>query len=578
MELHNSIPEVLFEIAEKFPQKTALLYKKQGVYFPISYKELQEKIIQFSVGLHELGIQQHDKVAILSENRPEWVIADMAIMLIGAVCVPLHTTFNAEAIYNILNHCQAKIIVVSNGNLLNKILLNKKNLPHLQKILFLDKLAFAQKKAFGDSIISGEKIFAGQTESSHMFIKHSSVASIIYTSGTTGDPKGVVLTHQNFLSNIEAINKAIPVKEHDIFLSFLPLSHVLERTGGYYMPLLHGATIAYAESAAQLPHNLTEVSPTVLISVPRVFEKFHDAIWDKVNASSKFKKKIFLWALKQKRGTVLYAIANIIVFKKIRAQMGGKLRLVISGGASLNENLGKFFYKIGMLVLEGYGLTETSPVIAVNREDQFQFGAVGKVLEGTEVLISEEKEILVKGSNVTQGYFENPSATKAAFHNGWFCTGDLGFVDSQGFLTVIGRKKEMILLSGGKNIWPEPIENIVNDDKYISQSVVVGDKQKFVSALIVPDWREIEIFMKKNNLPMQDHESLVKNPQIINLFQDRIDQKINPKLSDVEKIKKFALLFQELSQEHNELTPTLKLRRHIITQHYKKLIEEVYET
>jgi long-chain acyl-CoA synthetase len=367
------------------------------------------------------------------------------------------------------------------------------------------------------------------------------------------------------------------VEKTDVFLSFLPLSHVLERLAGYYMPISSGATIAYAESTKQLPQNLKEVKPTIMISVPRVFEKFHDAVWDKVNASSHFKKEIFKWALRQKKDTFLYKIADYLAFKKIKQQMGGRLRLTISGGASLSENIGKFFSKIGIPILEGYGLTETSPVIAANREDDFKFGTVGKIIPGVKVKITENKEILVKGPNVTRGYFENKKATKQSFdEDGWFLTGDLGFLDKQGFLTIIGRAKEMIVTSGGKNVWPEPIENLLNNDRFISQSIVIGNGRKFISTLIIPDWQEVEIYLKEKGIALEEHDKLIKNPHLLEIFQERIDKKINPNLSEVEKIKKFRLLPQEFSEAQDELTPTLKLRRRMIEKHYAKTIESIY--
>lgn len=575
-----SIPEYFFSAAKTYSQKTALLYKKEGVFFPITYKELSEKITAMGSGLRRLGVGKKDLVAILSENRPEWVIADIGAMSIGATTVPLHTTFNPQTLYKILNHSRAKVLVVSSGALLNKILLHAKKLKHLQKIIFLDTLTAPQKKVLGDKVISFKKAVSGQHFPVHASeipaIHPDDCCSIIYTSGATGEPKGVMLTHRNFLSNIAAMNTLIPVEQTDVFLSFLPLSHVLERTGGYLMPLFFGATIAYAEGIKHLPQNLKEVRPTILISVPRVFDKFHDAIWDKVNASSPLQKKLFLWAIKQKRRTLSYAIADRLVFKKIKNQFGGNLRLAISGGASLDGNICKFFFKIGILILEGYGLTETSPVISVNTVGDNKFGTVGKVIPGVEVKISEQKEILVNGPNVALGYFKNDKEWRASFNGGWFHTGDLGFLDSLGFLTIIGRKKEMIVLSNGKKIWPEPIENLLINDKYITQAMVVGNGQRFTSALLVPDWREITVFLKKSGLALQNHQELIKNPVIKDLIQRRLDQKINPHLSDVEKIKKFVLLAQEFSQEHGELTPTLKLRRHIISDHYQKAIASLY--
>ena len=577
--MYKSIPEVFFETAKRRKNKAALLYKKEGVYFPISYRELGHKIKVFGAALQKLGAQKGDKIAILSENRPEWAISDLAIMSVGAVTVPLHATFSARAVVTVLNHSRAKILIVSNINFLNKVLLGQKYLKHLEKIIVIEKLTSVQRETLSGKVLSFKALMVLHQPDNfeEIFLDPDEVCTIIYTSGTTGKPKGVILTHRNFLSNVEAVNEVVPVKENDVFLSFLPLSHVLERMAGYYMPLCYGATIAYAESLKQLPQNLREVRPTILISVPRIFEKFHDAVWDKINASRPANRKIFKWALKQ-RGNLKCKLADYLVFKKIKNQMGGRLRLAISGGASLNENVARFFYKIGIKILEGYGLTETSPVISVNREGDLKFGTVGKTVPGVKVKIADNKEILVKGPNVTQGYFDNKKATKSAFSkDGWFCTGDRGFLDKQGFLTIIGRAKEMLVTSGGKNVWPEPIENLLNNDKFISQSMVLGNCQKFISALIVPDWQEIEIYMKANNLSMEEHEKLTKNQKILEVFQKRLDEKINPNLNDYEKIKKFRLVPQEFSQENDELTPTLKLRRHIILQHCKKSIDSMYQ-
>jgi long-chain acyl-CoA synthetase len=576
--IEKTIPEVFFETVSKYPAKPALLHKKDGVYFPITYQELSEKVKVFATCLQKFGIKKEDKVAILSENRPEWVVSDLAVMLIGGISVPLHTTFNPKAICNILNHSQAKILIISNSDLLNKVLLEKTNLQHLERIIFMDKLTEMQKESFRGKIFGWQSLCARNQTGLYekIFSDSDDVCSIIYTSGTTGDPKGVLLTHKNFLSNVEAVSQVIPVKKSDIFLSFLPLSHVLERLAGYYTPLAFGATIAYAESIKQLPANLKEIRPTLLISVPRVFEKFHDTIWDKIR-TSKTKNNFFQWALKQKRGSIRYRIADYLVFKTIREHLGGRLRLAISGGASLNDKIARFFLKIGILVLEGYGLTETSPVVAVNREKDFKFGTVGKPVPGVKVKISSDKEVLVKGPNVTQGYFKNPEATKSAFDSeGWFRTGDMGFLNQEGFLTVIGRKKEMIVTSGGKNVWPEPIENLLNKDRFIVNSIVVGDRRKFVSALMVPDWEEVNLYLKKKNLVAQEPEKLIKHPEVLRVFQERIDRKINPSLSDFEKIKKFKLIAHDFSQEREELTPTLKLRRHIVERHYEKEIEEMY--
>lgn len=589
--MYKSIPEVFLEIVKKYPNKPAFLYKKEGVYFPITYRELLQKVKIFSGCLSALGVGKGDKVAILSENRPEWVVSDLSIMSVGAIVVPLHTTFNPKAICSVLMHSQTKILIVSNNNLLNKVLLGQKHFKHLKKIIFLETLTATQKEILTNKVVSWKAIFSQTAKFSgpkeypggsasgweRIFLDPDDCCSIIYTSGTTGKPKGVVLSHRNFLSNVEAINEVVPIKESDVFLSFLPLSHVLERMAGYYTPICCGATIAYAEGVKQLPENLKEVRPTIMISVPRVFEKFHDAVWDKINSSGDFRKKIFKWALKQEKGKLAYKWADFLVFKKIRDSFGGKLRFTVSGGASLNENIAGFFSKIGILILEGYGLTETSPVISVNQEHDYKFGSVGRIVPGVKVKIADDKEILVKGSNVFREYFKNKIESRACFdREGWFCTGDLGFIDKQGFLTIIGRAKEMIVTSGGKNVWPERVENLLNNDKFISQSIIIGNKRKFISALITPDWQEIEIYLKQNNLPLQEHDKLIKSQVLLDIFQRRIDEKINTNLHEYEQIRKFRILPQEFSQDRDELTATLKLRRHIIEKHYQRTIESMY--
>ena len=568
-----------FETVKKHPNKPALLYKKEGVYFPITYRELSKKVETLSASLLALGVGSGDKVAILSENRPEWVISDLSIMAIGAIVVPLHSTFSPKAVCSVLTHSEAKVLIVSNSDLLNKVLLGQKHLKHLKMIILLECLTATQKEVLTSKVISWKAIFSQNQnyKFEKIFLDPDDCCSIIYTSGTTGKPKGVMLSHRNFLSNVEAVNEVVPVKENDVFLSFLPLSHVLERTAGYYMPICYGATIAYAESIKQLSFNLKEVRPTIMISVPRVFEKFHDAVWDKINSSYVFKRRTFKWALKQKKNTLRYRIADLVVFKKIRRELGGRLRLTVSGGASLGENIGRFFNKVGITILEGYGLTETSPVISVNHEHDLKFGTVGKIVPGVKVKITDEKEILIKGPNVCQGYFRNRSQSRECFNKeGWFCTGDMGFIDKQGFLTVTGRAKELIVTSGGKNFWPERVENLLNNDRFIAQAMVIGNNRKFISALIVPDWQEIEIYFKENNIPLHEHDKLIKDPTLLDIFQDRINTKINPNLNEFEKVKKFKLLPQEFSQEQEELTATLKLRRHIIENHYKKWIECLY--
>jgi long-chain acyl-CoA synthetase len=575
--MNKTIHQTVFDKAKKNPFKSALGYKKGRIYYSVNYRDLVKKIKKFSSALQILGIKKGDKIAILSENRPEWAISDLAIMSAGAIVVPVHSTLSSKIIQYILNHSEAKILIVSNNDLLSKVFSYKDKLRHLEKIITFEELSSEQKEGIEKEVLSFRELNNNKLEFDEVEMNSDDVCSIIYTSGTTGLPKGVMLTHDNFLSNAASVNEAIPVKRNDVFLSFLPLSHVLERLAGYYVPLIFGAKIVYAESVKQLPVNLREVKPTVLICVPRIFERFHDAVWDKVNKSSSLERKLFLWALKRERGSFSHKIVSALIFNKIRRQMGGRLRLAISGGASLSDQIERFFLKIGILILEGYGLTETSPVIAVNRERNLKIRTVGKIISGVSVEIdAETKEILVKGSNVMKGYFRNEEETEKAFDRyKWFHTGDLGYVDKDGFLTVIGRSKEMIVTSGGKNVWPEAIENLLDSDKYITGSMVIGHKRKFISALIFPDWEEIRVFLKENNMPNQEPERLINNPKVIEKIEERIER-INGNLNDYERIKKFKIIANEFSQERDELTPTLKLRRHVVEGGYKKEIELMY--
>ncbi len=576
--MSNTIPKAFFEVAEISPEKVALLYKKNGSYCQIKYREVAEKIQSLVFAISQLGIKKGSKVAILSENRPEWAMFDLATMSIGGISVPLHIVLCPKVIEYILNHCQAEILIISNNDLLEKIILIQNNLPFLKKIIFLDEIKKENKDKLNKEVINYNELLAmaGENKLSPLAFQSDDICSIVYTSGTTGLPKGVELSHNNFLSNVRAVKSAVPVREDDVFLSFLPLSHILERTCGYYIPLLSGATIAYAESVKALLLNLSEVRPTILISAPRIFEKFYEGIWSNTRELSAIKKSIFFWALKQKEKGLFHILADILVFKKIKGKLGGNLRLAVSGGASLDKKIAKFFRKIGILILEGYGLTETSPVVAVNKEDDFKFGAVGKPVLEVNVKISQDKEILVKGVNVMKGYFNDINETKNAIDlDGWFHTGDLGFVDDDGFLTIIGRKKEMIVTSCGKNIWPEVIERELNSAIFIAHSIIIGNNKKFISALIVPEWEKLKEFLKENNLSVESPENLVKN-EIINKFFGEIIDNANKSFSDYEKIKKFRLVSQEFSQEKEEITPTLKLRRKTIEENYKKQIEEMY--
>lgn len=581
MDINKTIPQNFFDTARQHEKKRALSYKKDGAYCHLSYQELARKVKEFSSGLQKMGVKRGDKVAVFSANRPEWAIADLAIMAAGAVNVPVHATLSPRIIGFILNHCEAKFLIVAGEDLLNKFFLVREKLPVLEKIIYAEKISDEQRKLTAKELVEWEEVAAAGATGTKIgalpATEADDIASIIYTSGTTGLPKGVCLTHRNFISNVTAILKSVPIYSSDRFLSFLPLSHILERTGGYYIALLVGAEIAYAESFKDLGANLKEVHPTILACVPRVFERFYDKIWNSVKTGSKLKKKLFYFALQSDRNSWRGKAADAVVLKKIRKHLGGNLRFAISGGAPLDPKIAKFFGKIGVLILEGYGLTETSPVLAVNKTEACRFGSVGQPLEGQELKITSEKEIIARGPHLMRGYYRDEEETaKAIDEDGWFHTGDLGFLDSDNYLTIIGRKKEMMVTAGGKNIWPEPLEQMLNLDKYINQSMIVAHRRKFVGALIVPDWKEIQIYLKGKGNNVSDPRALISDREVLDLFGESL-VKMNADLPDWEQVKNFILLPDEFSQERDELSPTLKLCRHNIEKNYRREIERIYQ-
>lgn len=570
----KTIPQKFKETAEKFSSRNALKFKFQGAYIGITFGELAKRVDHLAKGLKTLNVVKGDRVAILSENRTEWIRSDLAILTLGAVTVPVHTTLSPQIISHILNDSGAKVIIVSNQEQFNKLFTIINDLPSLEVIVYIDlnqSLTDLPKKL----VSLDELMKIGEQDQAEIKdeVNPDDLASIVYTSGTTALPKGVMLTHNNFMFDAAAAVAAVPASEKDVLLSFLPLSHVLERTAGYYAPFVCcGACIAFAESMKTLKENLVEVKPTIIISVPRIFEKVHRGIWDKVKQAGGKKRKIFIWALKQEPGTFKYRLADMLVFKKVRKSFGGRLRFTISGGATLNHKLARFFNRMGIIILEGYGLTETSPSITVNRLDRVKFGTVGQQLPGVELKIAPDKEIITRGPNLMKGYYNNEELTRQVIdEDGWFHTGDLGFINNEGYLIIIGRKKEMISLSNGKIVWPEQIELMLNNDRFISQSMVYGDNKNFISALIVPDWQEITRNLAELKLTTKEPEEFIKDEKLVKLIGERL-AKINQQFADWEQIKKFILLPREFSQEKDELTPTMKLRRKKIEEtHYKNL-------
>jgi len=568
-------------------EKTALASKGEGGWVEISYAELWRRVERFAAGLASLGVGGGAKVAVVSKNRPEWPIADFAIQSLGAATVPIYPTLGAAQISHILADCGAVIAIAEDEEILGKVLEERDVLPGLRRILLIEGDPGDDALCMGDVERWGEERPLTGWEEGWRGIERDDIATIIYTSGTMGLPKGVVLTHGNLLSNVEAGLRALPLGPDDIFLSFLPLSHVFERTGGQCTALYLGAATYYAEAIEKVPDNLREVRPTVVLSVPRLYEKMHDRVSARVAGGSAIRRRLFEAAIAAGReryaaeregrrvGAVLRARSSVydrLVLRKIREGVGGRLRFFISGGAKLEAEIGEFFYAAGITIVEGYGLTETSPVISCNRLGAVRFGTVGLPLDNVEVRISPEGEVQVRGPSVMRGYWNEPDATREAFTaDGWYRTGDMGEIDEEGYLKITDRIKNLIILSTGKNVAPQPIEAAIVSAPHASQAVVLGDGRKYVSALVVPNYDAV-----RNTLGVEDsNEALASEERCRRLVERDVDEAC-ARFADYERPKKVALLPHELSHEAGELTPTLKVKLRVVKERYAKNIEEMY--
>jgi long-chain acyl-CoA synthetase len=593
---YSSVPDMLRSNAKKFSGKLALKYRKQGAFVTLTYAAYYERILMVARGLGKMNVRTGDRIAILSENRAGWVIADMGILCCGAVTVPIYPTNTPEQIEYMVNHAGAKIVFVSGKFQYTKLLKRREAMPGLELVVSFERFlgdpslpvtTFYQLSEIDSPINEEEK---KEIEAKIDRIKPEDILTLIYTSGTTGVPKGVMLSHNNILSNTQYLTEQSGVIDaNDTLLSFLPLSHILERTAGYYMAVRNGALMAFADSIEKVPENMLEIRPTVMVSVPRLFEKIYHRIFENAHQMSTLKRSIFHWAVdvgkkyvaatfidKQPSGilNLKYAIADRLVFSKIRARFGGNMKLFCSGGAPLDKTINEFFWVLGIPILEGYGLTETSPALCFNNFEHIRFGSVGVALKNTEFKIAEDGEILVRGPQVMLGYYNDPAATAEAIQDGWFKTGDIGHIDD-GFIFITDRKKELIITAGGKNIAPQPIENALKMDKYFTSAFVYGDRKPFLAALIVPNIERLLEFAKEKHIHYYELEDLVMHAKVQNLFMHRLDD-INSHLAPYETIKKFVLLAHDFSIEGGELTPTLKLRRKIIYEKYKHKIEDLY--
>jgi long-chain acyl-CoA synthetase len=588
----TTLPQIFLNTLNSYPKDDLMLVKREGAYVPISTRQFGDAVKDFCLGLNSLGFRAGDKLCLLSENRPEWVMMDLATLCAGGLTVPIYTTLVTEQIGFIIDDSDATVVVVSNAELWEKVEPLRARLSKVRHYLVIDGPAPDGVLTFAELAEKGRALGAavpGLFDDLAARVRPDDPASLIYTSGTTGVPKGVVLTHGNFLFNIRTVRSIIEFTERDVCLSFLPLSHVLERMVTFTY-LYAGCTVAYAESAETVAQNLLEVRPHIMVSVPRVFEKTYTKVMDQVLVSPAVRRRIFFWALGvgRKCGArklarqllpaglrLRRAIAHKLVFSKIIARTGGRVRFFVSGGAPLSKDIAEFFYALGLVVLEGYGLTETAPVLAVNTFENLKFGTVGKPIPGVEIRIASDGEILARGPNVMKGYYKKDAETREALEGGWFHTGDIGHLDDEGFLLVTDRKKDLIVTSGGKNVAPQPIENLLKVSPYIANAVILGDRKRFISALIVPQFEKLEAYAKSRQIPFKDTEELVKDPRIVDFMRLEVD-KATPLLASYERIKKIVLLDRDFEIEKGEITPSLKIRRAIIEGRYKEMIESMY--
>jgi long-chain acyl-CoA synthetase len=564
-------------------------------YTPVTFRQVGDAAREIALGLMALGLSKGDRVAILATTRLEWCLADIGSTLGGFVTVPIYPSNLPDQVEYILAHSRARAVFVEDEPQYNKVAGVRSRLPHLASVVMMTggvegkegASTFAALRERGKAHGSSNP---GSLEARAEEILPTDDLTIIYTSGTTGPPKGVVTRHSNYAFNVTSALEAVNVPKGAMFLQFLPLAHSLGRLE-HFLAFDAMAVSSFARSLQTVAEDLAAVRPEIMVSVPRLYEKFYARVLAKVEEDGGLKKAIFEWALgvgreasrcRQQGGepqgllAVKNRIADKLVFQKIRARMGGRLRFFISGGAPLSREIAEFLHAIGVLILEGYGLTETSTVTTVNRLERYKFGTVGKALPGTEIRIAADGEILVRGKHIFREYFNDPAATREAIEpDGWFHTGDIGALDEEGFLRITDRKKDIIVTSGGKNIAPQNLENLLKNDRYVSQAFVFGDRKKYLTALLTLSPEEIVAWAAKQGIPDRSVEALAKHPQVLQLMRERVDE-VNRGLASFEQVKKFAVLETDFSQETGELTPTLKVRRKVVIEKYGRILDDLY--
>jgi len=593
----RNLNDLFFTAVERFgTKKAALRYKAAGAWKDITHQELARRVKHAALGLRELGIQPGERVALISQNRPEWAIVDFACLSIGCADVSVYPTLPANQVAYLLTDSDSRAVFVENREQYDKVIAVRDETPDLQHIIVFD----AAEGMDAPGVMSFQELLqrGAAAESKYptyrddaLAVDPEALATLIYTSGTTGPPKGVMLTHRNFCTNVHAALQVLFIGPEDQCLSAAPLSHSFERMAGHYTMLHAGSTINYAESVDQIAANLLEVRPTVMIFVPRLYEKLYARVLENAMSSGAAKRRIFFWAraaaerwaelklAKQPIPGILAlkkAMADRLVFSKLKARTGGHIRFFVSGAAPLNPEIAKFFYAAGLPVVEGYGLTESSPVIAANPLEAIRLGSVGPPIPGVEVKIAADGEILARGPNIMRGYHGKPEATAEALDvDGWLHTGDIGELDADGYLRITDRKKDLIVTAGGKKVAPQPIENMIKTCRFVLNAVMVGDKRKYPALLVVPDLAAVRSWATERGLTPGDDAALLALPDVVAKLEREVMGTLRD-LASFEMPKKIAFLPHDFTIENGELTPTMKVKRTVVEERYRDTIDALY--
>ncbi len=594
----ETIPQLLAERIQKSGPRAAQRRKVDGAWQDVTWADYGRAVREINQGFRSLGLGKGDKVAILSQTRVEWTWTDQAVLALGGISVPIYPSNTADQCEYILENSGASVLVVEDAAQLAKFDQVASKCPGVKLVVSFDEKALARgEKLLTLSALRAkgaafDKQNAGKFEAGISEVRPEDTATFVYTSGTTGNPKGVVLTHRNFISELDGVTSVLSAGENDTVLSFLPLAHIFARVESFAGIHL-GWTAAFAESIEKIVENLGEVRPNLMFSVPRIYERAYSKILAGVESGSGLKRALFRWSfgvgervsrIRQEGGkpggllALEFAVADKLVFSKVREKLGmTKLRFAISGGAPLSRKIAEFFHVLGITILEGYGLTETSAAATVNRLEKFKFGTVGQAVPGVEIKIAGDGEILIRGEIVFKGYYQNEQATKEVLSgDGWFHTGDIGVLDAEGFLAITDRKKDLIITSAGKNISPQNIENLLKTDRHISQVMVYGDKRKYLTALFTLNMEEMEKWAAAQGIQDRSAPALAGNARVYEFVSAILAEK-NAQLASYETVKKFQILTSDFTVETGELTPTLKVKRKVVTEKYKPLLDSMYD-